>query len=100
MKRLEKYMTEIVELCKQYKVKTLYAFGSILTRRFNKNSDVDLIVDFQNIPVETYFDNYIDFKFSLENVFKREVDLLEEKGIRNPFFRNIIEKKKVLVYGN
>jgi len=93
-------MTEVVELCKKYKVKTLYAFGSVLTRRFNKNSDIDLIVDFQNIPVEKYFDNYCDFKFSLEDIFNREVDLLEEKGIRNPFFRNIIEKKKRLVYGN
>ncbi|GHT34937.1 nucleotidyltransferase [Bacteroidia bacterium] len=99
MKRFEKYMTDIVKLCQQYKVKTLYAFGSVLTRRFNKNSDIDLIVDFQNIPVEQYVDNYFDFKFSLQDIFNREVDLLEEKGIRNPYFRKIANEKRRLVYG-
>ena len=99
MKRLEKYMTEIVELCKQYKVKTLYAFGSVLTRRFNKNSDIDLVVDFQGVVPEKYFDNYCDFKFSLENIFKRDVDLLEEKAIRNPVLRRVIDREKQLIYG-
>ena len=99
MKRLEKYMTEIAELCKKYKVKTLYAFGSVLTRRFNKNSDIDLIVDFQGVPLENYFDNYCDFKFSLQDVFNREVDLLEEKAIRNPILRRSIDRNKQLIYG-
>lgn len=33
-------------LCKKYKVRKLYAFGSILTPRFNEQSDIDILVDF------------------------------------------------------
>ena len=54
----------------------MYAFGSVLTPNFNTNSDVDLIVDFKDIDVKDYADNYFDFKFTLQDIFKRKVDLL------------------------
>jgi predicted nucleotidyltransferase len=55
----------------------------VLTNHFNQSSDVDLIVDFNNIDIDKYADNYFDFKFSLEDIFKRPIDLLEEKAIKN-----------------
>jgi predicted nucleotidyltransferase len=81
MDKLHPYLPEITQLCRQHKVKTLYAFGSVLTEKFGNDSDVDLIVKFQNIPVEDYADNYFDLKFSLQDMFKRPVDLLEEQAI-------------------
>lgn len=98
MLELEKYLNDIKRLCHQYKVSKLYAFGSILTDRFNKNSDVDFIVDFQSLDVLQYADNYYDLKFSLENVLHRPVDLLEEKAIRNPYFQQVVNDKRQLVY--
>ncbi len=92
-------MPDISDICRQYKVKTLYAFGSVLTDKFHNDSDVDLIVDFREIPVEDYADNYFDLKFSLQDVLKRPIDLLEEQAIKNPYFRQSIEQKKQLVYG-
>jgi len=76
----------------------LYAFGSVLTHNFNTNSDIDLIVDFKEIDVKDYADNYFDFKFSLQDIFNRPVDLLEEQAIKNPYFKEELNKKKVLVY--
>jgi predicted nucleotidyltransferase len=99
MDKLVQYTPLITRLCERYNVKTLYAFGSVLTDKFSKDSDIDLIVDFHAIPVEDYADNYYDFKFSLQDVFKRSVDLLEEQAIRNPYFRQSINQKKQLVYG-
>jgi predicted nucleotidyltransferase len=96
---LDSYYNSLTELCRQYNVKTLYAFGSVLTAQFNAGSDVDLIVDFKDIPVESYADNYFDFKFSIEDVLHRPIDLLEEKAIRNPYFRRNINPKKQLIYG-
>jgi hypothetical protein len=90
---------EIIKLCKAHKVKSLYAFGSVLTDNFNKESDIDLIVDFSNIDVEDYADNYFDFKFSLQDLLKRPVDLLEEKAIKNPYFRQSVNQQRKLVYG-
>jgi len=99
MKILEKYTPDIINLCKTHRVKSLYAFGSVLTENFNKESDIDLIVDFSNIDVEDYADNYYEFKFSLQEILKRPVDLLEEKAIKNPYFRLSVNKKRQLVYG-
>ena len=64
----------ITELCKAHNVKSLYAFGSVLNDKFNSESDVDLVVDFQPIDVLDYGDNYYDLKFSLEKIFQRKVD--------------------------
>jgi predicted nucleotidyltransferase len=99
MSRLDQYNNQIETLCKQHQVTSLYAFGSVLNDQFNDSSDIDLVVDFAPIAVELYADNYFDLKFSLEDVLKRPIDLLEEKAIKNPYLRQSIEAKKQLVYG-
>ena len=97
--QFEKYLAEISRLCKAHNVKSLYAFGSVLTDHFNTESDIDLIVDFSSIPVEDYADNYFDFKFSLQDVLKRPIDLLEEKAIKNPYFKQSVNQQRQLIYG-
>ena len=62
-------------------------FGSVLTEKFNNDSDIDLVVNFEPIDVSLYADNYYDFKFSLQDILNRPVDLLEEKAIKNPYFK-------------
>jgi predicted nucleotidyltransferase len=78
-------------------VKALWAFGSVLTDRFGPDSDVDLIVDFKD-TVEDLFITFFDLKYSLEELFMRPVDLLEEQPIRNPIFRRSVEYTKQLIY--
>lgn len=95
---LDNYLTPIKQLCYQHKVSKLYAFGSILTDRFNQDSDVDFIVDFQPLDVFQYADNYYNLKFSLEDVLHRPVDLLEERAIKNPYFQQFVNNKRKLVY--
>ena len=63
MTKLETYISDIIKLCETHKVKTLYAFGSVLTDRFNQESDIDMIVDFMNMEVEDYADNYLTSSF-------------------------------------
>lgn len=99
MNTLEKYTSEIKRLCENHKVKSLYAFGSVLTDRFNSESDIDLIVDFSTINVEDYADNYFDFKFSLQDLLNRPIDLLEEKAIKNPYFKKSVNQQRQLIYG-
>ena len=98
MNTLSAYKNEINALCASHKVRSLYAFGSVLTPNFNTNSDIDLIVDFKEIDVKDYADNYFDFKFSLQDILNRPVDLLEEQAIKNPYFKEELNKKKVIVY--
>ena len=99
MNILDQYSIDIDKLCARHRVKSLYAFGSVLTDKFNADSDVDLIVDFESIAVENYADNYFDLKFSLQDILHRSVDLLEEKAMKNPFFKQAISQKRQLVYG-
>jgi predicted nucleotidyltransferase len=99
MNLIENHNKDIQNLCKAHKVKSLYAFGSILTDKFNSESDVDFIVDFQKLDVLDYGDNYYNLKFALENILKRSIDLLEEKAIKNPYFRKSVNQNKKLIYG-
>ena len=99
MKLIETNIQKIAALCKKYKVNKLFVFGSILTNRFNDNSAVDLVVSFNKAEVSDYFDNYFDFKYALEELFGREVDLLEEQTIKNPYLKKNVDTTKALIYG-
>ena len=100
MNLFDQHISDIRKLCLEHKVSQLYAFGSILTTKFNNESDVDLVVDFDPIDVSLYADNYFNFKFSLQNILKRPIDLLEDKAIKNPYFRQTLNQQRQLIYGN
>ena len=100
MTLLDKHIIDIRKLCYHYRVKQLYAFGSVLTNEFNTESDVDLVVDIDPIDTAFYADNYYDFKFSLQNILKRPIDLLEEKAIKNPYFKQNLNQQRQLIYGH
>ncbi len=99
MKLIELNLQQIFELCKLHNVKSLSVFGSILTDRFNESSDVDMLVDFNSRDIEDYVSNYFSLKESLSNLFNREVDLLEEKGIKNKFLLRNLNRTKRVIYG-
>lgn len=99
MNIVEKHKRELDQLCDKHKVKTLYLFGSILTDKFNDSSDIDMLIQFYTIDLMDYFDNYMDFKEKLELLFNRSVDLVENQAIRNPIFRNVVDRDKKLIYG-
>lgn len=96
---IKNYKNDIEILCKKHKVKRLYVFGSALTEKFNDKSDIDLIVDFDSVDLNNYADNYFDLKFSLQSIFQRTIDLLEEKAIKNPYLKKSVNDQRQLVYG-
>lgn len=95
---LERYKNEIDKLCFQNKVKTLYVFGSVLTNQFTTKSDIDLVVDIDSIDPFEYADSYFNLKFALQDLFNRNIDLLENKAIKNQYIRENIEQSKTLIY--
>jgi predicted nucleotidyltransferase len=88
----------LTELCDTHKVKELYLFGSALTDKFNDTSDIDMLIQFSQVDLLEYFDNYMDLKEKLEQLFHRPIDLVENQAIRNPIFRNVVEREKQLIY--
>jgi uncharacterized protein len=100
MSLIDQYKTSIQNLCHKHQVNKLYAFGSVLTNRFTNKSDVDLLVDFKSVDLHNYADNYFSLKFALEEMLCRSVDLLEERAIKNPYFKSVIESQRQLVYAS
>ena len=99
MNEIDKNIDIIRDLCLKHKVYRLFVFGSVLTPKFSKKSDIDLLVDFKDVDLYDYADNYFDLKFALEKIFNRDIDLLEDKAIKNPYLRQSIDSSKQLIYG-
>ena len=99
MSIIDRNIEKIKALCSKHKVSRLFVFGSVLTDSYNQASDIDFVVDFSDVDIYNYADNYFDLKTSLENLLNRQIDLLEEKAINNPYLRKSIDSSKKLIYG-
>ena len=98
MTLIDTKIDKIKAACHKYNVHELYAFGSVLTNRFHDKSDIDLLVDIDEADPIAYGEAYFDFKFELEHIFGRNIDLLEQKAIKSNRFRHLINQKMQLVY--
>jgi hypothetical protein len=98
MELIEKNRDLISYLCDNHKVKELFLFGSVLSESFNNSSDIDMLVQFSDIDLLDYFDNYMDLKEKFEQLLNRPVDLVEDHTIKNPVFRKIVDRDKFLIY--
>ena len=92
-------LPELLDICQQHKIVSLYLFGSANTEQFDNESDIDLLVTFGEVDLFNYFDNYIELKENLERIFDRKIDLIEEKTVKNPVLRRSIDRNKTLIYG-
>ena len=95
----EQHRNKLRTLCRRHKVASLAVFGSALRTDFNRDSDIDFIVDIDDTDPLSYTDKYFSLKFAFEQLFGRSIDLLEERSLRNPVLRQRIEETKVLIYG-
>jgi hypothetical protein len=90
---------QIAALCRQYHVQRLELFGSALREDFNPEcSDLDFLVEFEPLPTGPYAKTYFRFLEALEGLFQRRVDLIVASAIKNPYFRESVERNKTLLY--
>ncbi|MEB2781768.1 nucleotidyltransferase domain-containing protein [Algoriphagus persicinus] len=99
MKINDKNINLIKKLCEKYRVRTFSAFGSVTRDDFSDDSDIDFVVDFDENDPFKYTDLYFELKENLEDLLKRQIDLIEERGIKNRFFKKELDETKVLIYG-
>lgn len=96
-------MDKIIALCKKYRVEKLWVFGSILTPRFNDQSDVDFSVNFDAEAIKNegldWADIFFDFMHGLEAICGRRVDLVCDDAVKNRIFRKELDNTKRLIYG-
>jgi uncharacterized protein len=81
------------DLLKNFGINQVGLFGSYQREEANKNSDIDILIDFEE-GQET-FDNYMNFCFFLENLFKsKQVEVVSKKGLSPyiaPYILNEVE---------
>ena len=95
---VEKNRGQLQKLCKKYDIKNMYLFGSATSEKFKDSSDIDILISFQEIPYDEYTDNYFELHEELEKLFDRKVDLVTERSLSNPFFKESVEESKQLLY--
>ena len=64
----------------KYGVKEIGLFGSYIRDEQKPTSDIDILVEFEKGKIT--FDNYMNLKFFLEDVFKCKVDLVMHEAIK------------------
>ena len=95
---LDSYIKEIHALCDNHKVRQLFVFGSVLNSEFTEDSDVDFMVDFNTSDPIEYAENYFSLKFALQELLNRQIDLLEQKALKNKYLAESINNSKKVLY--
>ncbi len=95
-KIIQQHLPQIKQLMQQYGVETAYLFGSAATGTMNKDSDVDFIIRFpDDMHYTTYADNYFALADALEALLKKNVELVTEKTLKNPYLVQSINRHKL-----
>jgi predicted nucleotidyltransferase len=90
---------QLVALCHKYRVRRLDVFGSAARDDFDEqSSDIDLLVDFEEMPFPERADAYLGLLTQAEALLGRHVDLVEVGALRNPYLRQGIEASRQLLY--
>ncbi|RYD99033.1 MAG: hypothetical protein EOP50_04535 [Sphingobacteriales bacterium] len=93
-------LEKVQELCARHHVASLYLFGSATGSEFSTDSDIDFVVAFKPGKIQDFASNFFSLQQGLEKLFNRKVDLVTERSIRNPYFREAVDESKVLLYGS
>jgi predicted nucleotidyltransferase len=95
----QSYLPQLKQVFNKYKVRNAYVFGSVLTDRFNQNSDIDFVVNFIDYsdPLEVG-ESIWDLEEEIEKITARKIDLLTERSLKNPYFIQELNNTKQLVY--
>jgi predicted nucleotidyltransferase len=90
-------MNKIKDFCRRWRITEFSLFGSVLRDDFRPDSDVDVMVSFDEGAGWSLFD-IVEMEEELKSIFGRDVDLVEKGAIRNPFRRHSIMKNREVLH--
>jgi uncharacterized protein len=98
---IEQRKNDIRKICQELQVKRLYAFGSAVSDDFKDKSDLDFLISFvDGLSIEEYTNNYFSLHYKLRELFNREIDIVTERTLSNPYFIESINETKELIYAS
>ena len=96
---VEQHLSQLLDLCRKYDVRRLDLIGSATRSDFDPTkSDLDFVVEFNDFNVSNAADRYLGLLIDLEDLFKRKIDLVSYRAIRNPYFKQIVDQTRVMLY--
>jgi predicted nucleotidyltransferase len=100
IKSITEHEEELYSLCRRFRVKRLDVFGSALsTKTFDQyGSDIDFLVEFETMDAVRHAKSYFGLLQSLQDMFARNIDLIEIKAVKNPYLLDSINKNRSRIY--
>ena len=96
---IDQHLDEVAALCRRASARRLDAFGSIVRDDFNSmKSDLDFLVEFDDVPPMDYANAYFSLKEGLERLFGRPVDLVTSSALANPYLLSRVTAERRNVY--
>jgi len=95
---VEEKLDAIREILRAHRVERAYLFGSAASGHLRKDSDVDILLSFQDIPFGEYATNYWALEEALQELLQREVDVVVERTLTNPILIKSIRKNRIPIY--
>lgn len=97
--KLIKNKKELIALLKEHKVTKAYIFGSAVTDKFNDKSDIDFLIKFsENLQPIEKGELWWKLHDKLRDYFQREIDIITENSLKNPYFIKELDETKQLIY--
>ena len=96
---IEEHKLVIAKICADLRVKRLDIVGSAARDDFQPEiSDIDFLVEFEGF--DRLFDRYFELKIRLEQQLGRQVDVIQDRAVRNPYVRRSLDQDRVRIYGS
>jgi predicted nucleotidyltransferase len=99
-KDIERHRALVTALCRRHGARRLAdLFGSATRDDFDaQQSDLDFLVEFEDLEPSQYAQAYFNLKEGLERLFERPVDLVTENSLGNPYFRQRVQSERQNLY--
>jgi predicted nucleotidyltransferase len=88
---------QLAHFCRERKIIELALFGSVARGELRPDSDLDLLVRFDESARVSLLD-FAHIQGELTDLFGREVDLVERDAVVNPFMRRTILRDATVLY--
>jgi predicted nucleotidyltransferase len=96
---IDSQLETVRRLCQKHHVARLELFGSATTRTFDLgSSDLDFLVEFQPLSPADRADAYFSLLAELQDLFHRQIDLVESEAVTNPYFKQVIDAQRTVLY--
>jgi predicted nucleotidyltransferase len=93
---VEKNLQEIRDTFRRHGAVRAFLFGSAASGDFSEKSDVDFLFSFpEDMDYEMYANNYFSLLHALRSLLNREIDLVAEKTLKNPYLIASINASKI-----